>query len=386
MKIEERRCTFKFFRTYLASVTVQMSRKFQPGKKAHCNYRDVRFSHIPTNPGHPPALIADPWSFIRNHILTLSKNKRGDGKKRLDRALRYLKLAEDFYRASETVELPTRATLIYYGMMNLVKAFISVEGVELESKIEHHGLSSPPTEEAVKIIKPRDSLSIYKAFAEGLGSKIQQEEEIDLKTVLHNIPELDNIFSSVFSAKPKYLPIEVRFLVSEENNYLFTEVSYKKEYENSHKTEKFLKGERKDYFVKLSADNYAGSLDNAWITYRSQKRKRLKTGADSNWDTLYKNISNEYAKFNICSLLTRRGYFYYCDLEPGNYHHLCYTYMAMFYLGTAARYKPLELESIMTGELRPIITEAMAICPKQFLYQMTSLILKRVCVIPYSEL
>ena len=58
----------------------------------------------------------------------------------------------------------------------------------------------------------------------------------------------------------------------------------------------------------------------------------------------------------------------------------------MFYLGHSARYRPSEIEEIMQGELRPLATEAVAILPKQFMYQLVSLITGKLCMIPYSEL
>lgn len=58
----------------------------------------------------------------------------------------------------------------------------------------------------------------------------------------------------------------------------------------------------------------------------------------------------------------------------------------MFYLGHSARYRPSEIEEVMQGELRPIATEAVAILPKQFMYQIVSMVTGKLCVIPFSEI
>ncbi|MBK1711129.1 hypothetical protein CKO17_19245, partial [Marichromatium gracile] len=87
-----------------------------------------------------------------------------------------------------------------------------------------------------------------------------------------------------------------------------------------------------------------------------------------------------------CSILTRDGYKYYCQLQTSDYHHLCNSYLVMFYLGHTARYRPTEIQEVMSGELRPLATEAVALIPKQFMYHLVSLITGKLCVIPYSEI
>ena len=56
----------------------------------------------------------------------------------------------------------------------------------------------------------------------------------------------------------------------------------------------------------------------------------------------------------------------------------------MFYLGSAARYRPLEMRSLLEGNLRPLVSEFVSLTPRQFLYQMVSLTTNRECVIPFS--
>lgn len=365
-----------------------MAKKYSPCKTALSNYKKVNYTHIPTGGIKSATLTADPWSYVRNHLLRSQQGKRGDNKKRLDRALLYIKLAEDFFKAGEIVDLPTKGTLYYYGMMNLVKGFLCTQGTNLEESIEHHGLTtSPPLMEQVKVLNTGQTLSIFKDFVKKLNQISFAEEIINLKDIFKHIPELHNTYNSVFpSEKPKFLPIQIDYCVTDDHKYLITQLRYRKEYQRQYPCHKFSKGPRKDYFIRLKSENYVGAIDPEWVTYRSRKRKVLKTGVNDNWDTLYANIHKEYSKFDICSILTRQGYFYYCDLEPGSYHHLSYSYMALFYIGTAARYKPLEFNKILDGELRPLVTEAIAICPRQFLYQISSLITNQPCVMPYAKI
>ena len=58
---------------------------------------------------------------------------------------------------------------------------------------------------------------------------------------------------------------------------------FSKSHEETSDTKKFLTGERKPYFKD-------GFPKDGWVTYRSNKRKKLNNG---NWDSVYKNILKE---------------------------------------------------------------------------------------------
>lgn len=365
-----------------------MAKKYKICKPALSSYKQVHYTHIPTGGIKPSTLTADPWSYVRNHIVRSQQSRRGDTKKRLDRALLFIKLAEDFFKAAEIVDLTTKGTLYYYGMMNLVKCYLCTQDINLEESIEHHGLTtSPPLQNQVKVLNTSQALSIFREFAKKLSNVSTNEEIIELKDIFKHIPELHNTYNGVFpNEKPKFLPIHISYCVSDDLTFLVTELKYRKEYQRQYPCHKFSRNKRKDYFIRLREDNYYGDIDPQWVTYRSKRRKQLRTGANGNWDTLYTNIHKEYSNFDICSILTRQGYYYYCDLEPSLFHHLCYSYMAMFYVGTAARYKPLEFNNMLEGELRPLLTEAIALCPRQFLYQLSSLITCQPCVMPYAKI
>jgi len=172
------------------------------------------------------------------------------------------------------------------------------------------------------------------------------------------------------------LPVDIQFLVNENNTYLFTEISFDKASEHTIDTDKFYKGKRKEYFRE-------GNPVDGKVIYRSNSRKSL---TQANWPRVYKNILNEYSELGLSSVLTRNGYRYFCSMQEPQYHHLCNAYLFMFYLGHSARYRPTEITEILEGELRAVATEAVALCPRQFIYQLVSLITKKLCVIPYVDI
>jgi hypothetical protein len=157
---------------------------------------------------------------------------------------------------------------------------------------------------------------------------------------------------------------------------LFIEVMYEKRNETKVDCAKFLKGSRANYFRD-------GFPQDGWVVYRSKRRRAFDK---SNMASCYSKFIEESMQFHFVSMLTRSGYRYYCDLNPGPLHHLAYAVLAMFYVGAAARYRPLEIQQVLGGNLRPLVSELLAIVPKQFLYQVTSLVTEKVCLIPFSHI
>lgn len=346
-------------------------------KPAKYKYRQVKFSHIIIQPGESATLTANPWSFLDGFLLNKKLKTAGDNRKSYQRAGYYSKLAEDFYKAASSADMPTQSTLYYYGMMNLVKAFLAVNRVKLETIPEHHGIANTHGRSHNLTIHGtmQNCTNIFLEFAALMKTPIQQRHEVNVRHILPNIPELHAIANSTgIVKKPKMLPVNVQFLVNPQHTYLFTEISFDKANQHVIDTSKFFKGKRQQYF--RPATELGGK-----VVHRSSSRKRL---ANPDWTRVYQNILREYSALGLVSVLTRSGYRYYCPMQASSLHHLCNTYLFMFYLGHTSRYRPTEITEIMDGEYRAIATEAVALCPKQFLYQLVSLITNKMCVIPYA--
>jgi hypothetical protein len=348
-------------------------------REAKYKYQKVRYSHISIEPAESATLTADPWSFMHGHLLERIDKSAGNNRKCYTRARYFASLAEDFYKAAESVNMPAKGTLYYYGMMNLVKALLSVNKIKLEDIVEHHGITNTHRKKHSLTIygKLDNCTNVFLEFAKILGTPVSGRHTLPLRQVCKFIPELSDISRNLmFVKKPRYLPIDIRFCVNEATTHLLTEVDYPKGLVNSIDTGKFLKNNRKDYFLEPYEKE-------GQVIHRSRRKKRVN---NDNWPNIYKNVLKEYSGLGITSILTRTGYKYYCSIEEGKYHHLCNSYLLMFYLGHSARYRPSEIEEIMQGELRPMATEAVAILPKQFMYQMVSLTTGKLCVIPFSEI
>lgn len=354
--------------------------KYKPLKDAEYRYQKVIYSHVPIGPAEPLYLTADPWSFLHSYLHSRIGKSRGENAKCYTRAQYYSSLAEDYYKAAISASMPAKGTLIYYGMLNLVKALLSVHKIKLETVIEHHGLASTSDKQhSLTIFSGMDeATNIFAEFVNIMGTPVACKKEYQVRRIVQFIPELHGVVQSLnFFQKRKFLPIKIELKVNNTNNYLMTELSYEKGLENVVDSRKLLKDSaRKSYFK--DAVNLGSK-----VIHRSKRPKKI---TKDNWSVVYGNIIKEYADLGIASLLTRNGYRYYCSLDRGDFHHLCNSYLLMFYLGHTARYRPTEMKELLDGPWRPVATEAVSIIPKQFLYQIVSLITSKLCVVPYSEL
>ena len=95
--------------------------KIEIGEHAKYKYNNVKYSHVEIKPGQSAVLTAEPWSFLHGTLLQEIPKSRGTNKANLIRAKYYAKLAEDFFDAGKSIDLPSKGTLLYYGMLNLVR-------------------------------------------------------------------------------------------------------------------------------------------------------------------------------------------------------------------------------------------------------------------------
>lgn len=356
-----------------------MARKLEKGESALFKYNKIRYSFIELEAGEQQVLTSDPWSFLSSNLQLRLNCSRGENKAKIERAIYYSNLAEDFYKAADNIPLPAKGALLYYGMLDLVKCFLSLNDVPLETTHEHHGLVLPIGKEQTIEVKGKmkGAVNIFYEFSKLLGKPITQSHEIRFEQALSHVPEVHSIYTSLgHIEKRKLLPVNIEFQVNKERDKLFTEIIYPKEQEAKVEVAKFYKGARKSYLKE-------GYPRDQQVVYRAQARKSYTL---DNIHRIYKNILKDYKKLDIVPILTKQGYRYYVDLRPGELAQLSYSLLAMFYLGSAARYRPLEVKSLLDGELRPLVSEFVSLSPRQFLYQMISLTTNKECVIPFAAI
>jgi hypothetical protein len=88
-----------------------MVRQMERGDLALYKYNKLRFSFVDLSAGEHQILTSDPWSFLSSSLQARRAGARGPNREKIDRALYFASLAEDFYRAAESVPLPTKGRL-----------------------------------------------------------------------------------------------------------------------------------------------------------------------------------------------------------------------------------------------------------------------------------
>lgn len=229
-----------------------MARQLEEGFKAKYKYQTLLYFPFGAEPGSSFLLTSDPWSFLKAWIdkELNSRNFRGDNKARYIKARYFVEQAESFEIAGNKTNLPTKATLLYYSMLNLVKSFLSINGLDLEKKEESHGISLTEIDYELKISgRMQNCTNIFYEFCKLLGKPINGVHQIKLQKIVSDIPELHELcYSLDVISKRIFLPVEIQILTNKDHDKLFTEVSYKKENEARLSVDKFLKNERKKLF------------------------------------------------------------------------------------------------------------------------------------------
>lgn len=362
--------------------------EFEDAKR---DYKSVKFYPFEIDPGDPFALTSDPWfylkAWIRKEIVGIKRSTAH--KKKLEKALYFAELAESFQKAANSTELPTKGTLAYYSVLNLVKTFLLTRDYNLENDIEYHGLSLPSDKTKELKISPAtngNGINIFHEFAKEMGSPVQTGSFISIDEMISEIPEVHEMcfnLGKLKTTKRKFLPIEIRILSNKDrHNKLTYEIAFEKKNANLMRTEKFESGDLKLKLSKITEQ----SNRKDWNVYRSKSILNYTTTSDRSWRNNYHTICAEIESFKVVSMLTRSGYRHYLNLQPAPYKSSVYFFALMYYIGSVARYRPTLNAQVLEGDYSAILNEVMTTCPKQFLYFMVSKITKKVCAVPMSKI
>jgi hypothetical protein len=361
---------------------------FESAKK---QYKSVKYFPFDIQPGDPFVLTSDPWHYLKAFLrIEIDSVKRGPGlRDRLKKALYFAELAENFQKSADLTSLPTKGTLTYYSVLNLVKAFLLVQGKELETTIEYHGLSLPSEKEVELKIGPNSGgagINIFQEFAAELGTPVAAGSYISLSEMISEIPEIHEMcfnLGKLNCNKRKFLPVEICILTNKQRrNKLTYEIVFEKKNSHLMRTDKFDSGILKTHLQKVDDSIIKPDCD----VYQSKTMLNFTSTSDISWNNNYKKLCGEIESIHVVTMLTRQGYRYYLNLQPQKYRSPVYFFALMYYVGSVARYRPTLNAKILQGEYSAILNEAISTCPKQFLYYMVSKITKKVCAVPMAKL
>jgi hypothetical protein len=362
------------------------------GDLALREYKSVKYFPFGNEAGSPFILTADPLGYLEawldKEYDSIHRDRSQSKKKNLKKAIYFTQLSKDFYNSAQGARMPSKGTLIYYSFINLVKVYLIIKGHELESKVEHHGLTLPSEfKDKLRLINlTGEGISIFHEFAKCIGKEINNSDglEINFSSLLNSLPEVHEIGYALNlfpGTKRRFLPIDVIIRTTANRKKIFYTISYEKKFDKQMKVDKLLKGicSSKFYKIEIENDPYKNHFkSNIIISYTSNSK--------ISWKKCYPKIVKDLNELNVTPMLTRQGYRNYIDLEPTRFHRLSSVLAFAYYLGTIARYRPTLNEEILKGKYQSIINEAIIACPQQFFYLMVSHITKQVCAIPMSKI
>jgi len=362
--------------------------EFEDAKK---QYKSVKYFPFSIEPGDPFVLTSDPWHYLkawlRKEISLIKRQPELRG--RLTKSLYFTELAESFQKSADLTVLPTKGTLTYYSILNLVKAFLLVRGRDLETSIEYHGLSLPSDKETdlkVSANATGDGINIFHEFSKEMGSPAAAGTYISLAEMLSEIPEIHEMcfnLGKLNCSKRKFLPVEICILTNKiQRNKLTYEIIFEKKNSHLMRTDKFSSGILQSCLQKVDGNENKPDCD----IYQSKTKLNFTNTSNSSWTKSYQKLCGEIEGINVVTMLTRQGYRYYLNLQPQRYKSCVYFFALMYYIGSVARYRPTLNETVLEGEYSAILNEAVTTCPKQFLYYMVSKITNKVCAVPMAKI
>lgn len=356
------------------------------------DYKPVKYFPFKNQAGAPFILTSEPFNyleaFLQSELNSIKRDSTGKNKENLKKAIYFTKLSQDFYNSSLSANMPSKGTLLYYSFINLVKVYLIKNGYDLETKMEHHGLTLPSNSREVLNLAKKDNgvIFIFQEFAKTLGKEIKNEEGLDIpfKDLLRDLPEIHEISYALNlfpGTKRKFLPVDITIRTNKQHNKLFYTISYEKKFDKLMKTEKFSKNILKEKLIKLDIEN-----DLSCNHYKSKLNINYTPKSATSWKMCYPRLVEDIESLGIYPMITRSGYRYYLDLDNSRFHRLSSILAFAFYLGTVARYRPTLNEEILKGNYQSAINEAIVSCPNQFFYLLVSYITKQVCAIPMAKI
>jgi hypothetical protein len=361
------------------------------GEEVRQDYKAVKYFQFGNEPGAPFILTSDPFSYLQAWLdakINTIKRDTGKQKTRLVKAKYFAELSEEFHNSSNQAKMPSKGTLIYYSFINLVKSFLLVNNYDLETQIEHHGVSLPPDKKlSLKLKKEGDNgISIFHAFAKTIGVEIINGEgsELKLDDILRELIEVHEIGYALEmfpNTKRKHLPVELTIRTNASKKSIYYTLAYEKKFDKIMKTDRLLKGVFKDKLIPIECLSDTGRN-----YFKSKLSFSYTKDSIISYRIAYNRICKDIEPLRINPMLTRTGYRNYLNLESSRLHRLSATLAFAFYIGTIARYRPTLNNEILKGKYQALILEAVSSCPNQFFYIMVSHITKQICAIPMAKI
>jgi hypothetical protein len=314
-------------------------------------------------------LVADPWAYVD---LWLRREEK-------TRARFYWEQSQEFARAAGNLGPTASPLLIYYSMLNAVKALLTVRGAVFN---ERHGIGGRRNDAGrgltAEIIELSDG-GVFGAFAQLLGERVNKDETYNLKQLLYNLVWIHRSFSLTFrSATELFVPMREwgfeRRLGSRECWFWFS-----------------VSARDKHYLAKnhLPTGYEVDTGDPNGLRFRRHKRfKWNDTDVKQSLDRLTKYHSELRSIATYIHSPQRLWYVRrtVASQDVIDRSTMSLAFLAMHRLSELARYQPHLLASHLEASYNWLLSEFITIAPRQFIDEIAAEITGLDFMIPGTKL
>lgn len=323
----------------------------------------------------------NPWSVIRGSINNI------DDPVAKNQANSFVEQAEDFYRAYQSAhEISSKPLLVYYSLMNLVKAFGLYKEVMYEYGKAQHGLQEgihPGGAEFhdsfLKAFKSRTSnINIFGDFFQAFtGSPMATRERVfDLKYIHPQILQGHRLWAAANDVEERFVEIErIDFLHDSNDKKIWVVLNvFADDLTRFGISRKRLVDEAvlDGLFHNVKSEEFHG--DRLLLKFE-QTNPMSYTGRPSDkLESLVSILKDEIWSAVLRAPPYRKNYLY---LSPSSEKkdripQILSIYAFIYYLGSVTRYRPYFFDTLLSQEQGAHIEELISNIPQQFLFLLAS--------------
>lgn len=315
---------------------------------------------INTKFGARTVLASNPWDFVALWLKREKKNK----------ASFYWQQARVFADAANGMPVTSAPLLHYYTFMNAVKALLSSRGVSFD---EHHGIKAHDlrkqskrlalSNEGVKLLQRGIAFSLSQYLGETEASRVHSLEDL-----LFNIPCIHRTFCLTYKNQTDlFIPLtDCKYVYDKQSKEAYFSARFSKDFKNR----AYLKRLPQSFSEDTSSQSDQLSIRSAMSVQLSRSSVTTIAGESALRD-LQKNI-----RVNLNYISGSETLWYLKSVVGGHNrldrHPLTLMLLAMHRLSEICRYRPMELESFLSGQKNWLLTEFIQMSPSQFIDEISS--------------
>jgi hypothetical protein len=345
--------------------------------------RFVLYAPSRPNPQTGLMLASNPWKCMELHLA---------GQKRTaTSACSFLHQAHDFFQAAAGAGPTSRPVLTYYAFLNLAKSVIVHKSPNTDLRRSLHGINEAGnnirqrftlTSQQVVIQPARPGrVTILNEFGRTLGyPRLPSNRAWGVCDLLAQIPAIHRSYSHTRElAERLFLVRDPVFLHSHQTRRVWALLRVHRSEFSTGVMRTRLVGRR--YFSSNLQQVESEQDHSDYYAFQSSEVPYALSPLES-----LHLVCRQLREAGVVPILTPAGYRYYlADFEPRlRVQPLLAAYMAVFYFGSVARYRPLDLEKMRKGKFAWVIEEMLATQGEQFVYIAASELLEREVAKPWA--